>query len=144
MATTNTYLTFDGTCEEAFNFYKSIFGGEFGHLSRFSQMPQNLIFQVEESQRNHILYISLPIGNSCLMGCDVSAGSGSLILGNNFSVSVSADSRNEADRVFNGFAQFGQISTPLTDKFWGAYFGMVVDQFGINWMISFEKEMDKR
>ncbi|WP_240916433.1 VOC family protein [Pedobacter sp. HDW13] len=63
--------------------------------------------------------------------------------GNNFSVSVSADTRNEADRVFNGFAQFGQISSPLTDTFWGAYFGMVVDQFGINWMISFEKKTDK-
>lgn len=70
MATTNTYLTFNGNCEEVFNYYKSVFGGDFGHISRFSEMPQDEGYQVTVADKNKIMHISLPIGNSVLMGCD--------------------------------------------------------------------------
>lgn len=144
MATTNTYLTFNGTCEEAFTFYKSVFGGEFGHVARFSGMPPDQHYQVAEADKNKIMHISLPIGNSVLMGADAGQQwTASFVQGNNFSVSVLADSRDEAERIFNSFAQYGQISLPLADTFWGALFGMIIDQFGINWMISFNEKSKK-
>src|SRR5687768_8563412 len=103
MTTTNTYLTFNGNCEEAFNFYKSVFGGDFGHIARFSEMPQNECYQVTESDKNKIMHISLPIGASVLMGCDAGYDwASSLVQGNNFSVSVSTASRVEAEKIFNG------------------------------------------
>lgn len=145
MATTNTYLTFDGNCEEAFNFYKSVFGGDFGQVVRFSEMPKDQDYEVTETNMNKIMHVSLPIGNSLLMGCD--AGQQwvtSLVQGNNFSVSVLADSRTEAEKLFNGFAEYGQVSLPLADTFWGALFGMIIDQFGINWMISFNEKSQKQ
>ena len=140
MATTNTFLTFNGNCEEAFNYYKSIFGGDFGHVSRFSEMPQNEGYTLVGTDKNKIMHISLPIGTSVLMGCDAgNEWAASLVQGNNFSVSVSAESRVEAEKIFNGLAEYGQISMPLADTFWGAFFGMIIDQFGINWMISFNE-----
>ncbi|WP_448633977.1 VOC family protein [Pedobacter panaciterrae] len=122
MKTSGTYLTFNGNCEEAFNFYKSIFGGDFGQVSRFGEMPQNLVFPLDETEKNNIMYISLPIGSSMLMGCDAgSDGMDALQQGNNFSVMVAAESKAEAQKVFDGFARYGQISRPLTDVFWGAF-----------------------
>lgn len=141
MATTNTYLTFNGNCEEAFNFYKSVFGGEFSRVARFSDMPQNEGYPVAETDPNKIMHISLPIGQSVLLGSDAGfEWADSLVAGNNFSVSVSAESRAEAEKIFNAFAQEGQISMPLADTFWGAFFGSIIDQFGINWMISFDEK----
>jgi len=141
MATTNTYLTFNGNCEEAFNFYKTIFGGEFSHVARFSEIPKDQLYVVPETDRNKIMHISLPIGDSVLMGSDAGQQwAASLEQGNNFAVSVQANSRAEAEHIFNGFAEYGQIAQPLVNMFWGDLFGMVIDQFGINWMISFNEK----
>ncbi|SKD09939.1 PhnB protein [Chitinophaga ginsengisegetis] len=139
MATTNIYLTFNGNCEEAFNFYKSVFGGEFSHVARFGEMPPDESCQVSEAEKNKIMHISLPIGSSVLMGSDTGEQwATSFAQGNNFSVSVSADSKAEAEKLFGGLAKYGQITMPLADTFWGSYFGMIVDQFAINWMVGFD------
>ncbi|MDP3462720.1 MAG: VOC family protein [Bacteroidales bacterium] len=141
MATTNTYLTFNGNCEEAFNFYKSVFGGEFSYLGRFGEMPESDEYQVPESDKDKIMHVGLPIGTSNLMGSDTGAAwAASFVQGNNFSISVTADSKPEADKLFKDLAAGGQITMPLDNTFWGDYFGMLTDKFGINWMISFNEQ----
>ena len=141
MATTNTYLTFNGNCEEAFNYYKSVFGGEFSYIGRFGEMPPQEGMQVSEADKNKIMHVSLPIGSSILMGSDTGEQwATSFSQGNNFSISITADSKAEAEKLFTGLAKYGQITMPLGDTFWGDYFGMVVDQFAINWMVSFNEQ----
>ncbi|MEO6683085.1 MAG: VOC family protein [Ginsengibacter sp.] len=141
MATTNVYLNFNGNCEEAFNFYKSVFGGEFTYMGRFSDMPESEDYKVSEEAKNRIMHVSLPIGKSILMGSDTGGDwAPAFVLGNNFSVSVTADSKEEADTLFNALARNGHISMPLADTFWGDYFGMLTDSFGVSWMISFNKQ----
>ena len=141
MATTNVYLNFNGNCEEAFNFYKSVFGGDFGYLGRFGEMPESNDYKVPEADKNKIMHVSLAIGNSILMGSDTGEEYGkSFVQGNNFSVSVTAASKKEADELFAGLAAGGQVTMPMTDTFWGDYFGMLTDKFGINWMISFNEQ----
>ncbi|MBV6477890.1 MAG: hypothetical protein HGGPFJEG_00635 [Ignavibacteria bacterium] len=132
------YLTFNGNCEEAFNFYKSVFGGEFIYIGRFSDMPSE--YKAPESEKNLILHVSLPIGkNSVLMGSDTSETFGkSVIFGNNISISINTSGRDETEKLFNALAKDGNILMPLGDMFWGAYFGMCKDKFGINWMVSYE------
>ncbi len=144
MATTNTYLNFNGNCEDAFNFYKSVFGGEFTYLGRFGEMPESDEYKVSEEDKNKVMHISLPIGKSVLMGSDVGGfWAPSFRQGNNFSVSVTADSKAEADNIFNALVKNGQITMPLENTFWGDYFGMLTDKFGINWMISFNEQSNK-
>lgn len=139
MATTNTYLNFNGNCEEAFNFYKSVFGGEFAFIGRFGDMPESDEFQVTEADKSKVMHVSLPIGASILMGSDNGEQYESgFVKGNNFSVSINADSRAEADQIFNGLSAGGQVTMPMGDTFWGAYFGMFTDQFGINWMVNYD------
>lgn len=140
MAITNIYINFKGDCEKAFNFYKSVFGGEFSYISRFGDIPQGEIqaHKVNDAIRNKIMHVSLPIGSSVLMGSDINDEyASSFIQGNNFSVSVTANTKDEADRIYNSLATGGQISMPMGQTFWGEYFGMCIDQFGINWMVSF-------
>ena len=138
MATTNIYLNFDGNCEEAFNFYKSVFGGEFNYIGRFSDMPKSEDFPIPEADLNKIMHIGFPIGTSILMGSDIGGDwAPTYVQGNNFSVSVTADSKEEADRVFNSLSQGGEITMGLEMTFWGDYFGMLIDKFGVNWMVSF-------
>lgn len=138
MATTNIYLNFVGNCEEAFNFYKSVFGGEFNYIGRFSDMPKSEDFSIPEADLNKIMHIGFPIGTSLLMGSDIGGDwAPTYVQGNNFSVSVTADSKEEADRVFNSLSQGGEITMGLEMTFWGDYFGMLIDKFGINWMISY-------
>jgi len=140
MATTNTYLTFNGNCEEAFNFYKSIFGGTFTHISRFGEMPKSDDYKVPETDENKIMHVSLPIGTSILMGSDTGGDwAPTFVQGNNFSVSITPKSKQEAETLFNGLSKDGQVTTPLHNTFWGAYFGMFTDKFGINWMVNFEE-----
>jgi len=137
MATTNTYLNFNGDCEKAFNFYKNVFGGEFTYIGRFGDMPPSDEYTMPESDSNKIMHVSLPIGTSVLMGSDTGGDwAPSFLQGNNFSVSVTADSKDEADTIFNGLAEGGKITMPLENTFWGDYFGMLTDKFGINWMMS--------
>ena len=140
MATINAYLTFDGTCEEAFNFYKSVFGGDFPMVGKFGDMPpQEGMPPISDEGKNRIMHMSLPISaETVLMGSDTMPGIHDHQVGNNISLSINTDSREEADRVFNGLSAGGKVSMPLADTFWGAYFGMWTDKFGINWMVNYD------
>jgi len=141
MTTINVYLTFNGNCEEAFYFYKSVFGGEFTHIGKFKDMPENPKFPVAESDKEKIMHVSLPIGNTVLMGSDTGGEwSTGFTQGNNFSVSINTDNKDEADRLFNKLSEGGKITMPMNKTFWGSYFGMFTDQFGIQWMVSFGTE----
>jgi PhnB protein len=137
MATVNTYLTFSNNCEEAFNFYKSVFGGEFAHISRFKDMPSEQ--PIPESEGNKIMHVSLPIGNTVLMGSDSFSAQSQPVIGNNFSIAINTDSQEEAQKLFDGLSAGGKVTMPLNKTFWGAYFGMFTDKFGINWMVNFDE-----
>jgi PhnB protein len=138
MATVNPYLTFKGNCEEAFKFYQSVFGGEFPYVGRYKDMPEGS--PIPESELEKIMHISLPIGGgTTLMGADSSEAFGhTTIIGDNISIYVAVDSEAEADRVFNALSVGGAVQMPLGKTFWGAYFGMFTDKFGINWMLSYD------
>jgi len=143
MTTVNTYITFDGNCEEAFTFYKSVFGGEFSYIGRFNEMPpQEGMPPVSDEDGKKIMHITLPVSNeTMLFGSDTfGEWGGQLVIGNNFSVSIATDSREEADRLFNGLSANGKVTMPMNQTFWGSYFGMCTDRFGINWMVSFEDQ----
>src|SRR5256885_13425130 len=119
----NPYINFDGKTEEAFNFYKSIFGGEFGQVMRFGDVPGEAE-KLPADQRNKIMHIGLAIGGNVLMGTDMLEAHGfKLKEGNNFNLSVSPDSKDQADKIFNGLAAGGKITMPIADQFWGDYFG---------------------
>jgi PhnB protein len=137
MAAVNPYLNFGGNTEEVFNFYKSVFGGEFDVLARFGEMPEE--YQTDKSQNAKIMHISLPIGGgSTLMGSDRPESYGPITKGDNFYVSIQADSEAEATKLFNGLSAGGQVTMPLEKSFWGAFFGMFNDKFGVQWMINYD------
>lgn len=139
MATVNIYLTFDGTCEEAFRFYQSVFGGVFTDLNRFNEMPQDADSEpLSEEDSNKIMHITLPISEETrLMGSDsMGEWTSNLVRGNNFSISINTESLAEANKLFDGLSEGGKVTMPLNKTFWGAYFGMFTDKFGINWMIN--------
>ena len=141
MATVNVYLTFNGNCLEAFQFYKSVFGGEFPYVGKFNEMPpQEGMKAMSAEDGEKIMHISLPISKeTSLMGSDTGGEwSAGFKQGNNFSISVNAESKEEADQVFKGLSTGGQVTMPMDNTFWGSYFGMLTDKFGINWMISFD------
>jgi PhnB protein len=139
MPTVNTYLTFDGNCEKAFEFYKQIFETDFSYLSRFDKMPEDPKYPMTSVEKNKIMHVSLPIGNTVLMGSDTGGEwAKHYKTGNNFSVSVQTDSKQQADALFNALARNGQITVPIKATFWGSYFGMLIDQFGIQWMMSYD------
>lgn len=141
MTTINVYLTFNGTCKEAFEFYKSIFGGEFASLSTFGEMPpQEGMPPFPDDMKDRIMHVSLPVSKeTTLMGSDTGGEyAKNFKEGNNFSISVNADSKEEVDRIFNALAQGGTVSMPPDKTFWGSYFGMLTDRFGISWMVSCE------
>lgn len=141
MPSINTYLTFPGNCEEAFNFYKSVFGGEFPYVGRFKDMPVEQCGPIPDSEKEKIMHMSLPIGNGVLMGSDSSEAFGHVsVIGNNFSLSVNADTDAEADALFNALSAGGKVTMPMGKTFWGSYFGMLTDKFGIQWMVSHEEE----
>ena len=142
MATSvNPYLVFKGNCEEAFLFYKSVFEGEFQYIGKFKDMPsaeEGGCAEFSEKDANRIMHVSLPIGNTILMGSDSNEQSGDVVFGGNFSVSINVESKEEADRVFNGLSAGGNVFMPMDNTFWGSYFGMFTDKFGINWMVNFD------
>lgn len=143
MTALNIYLNFNGNCEEAFNFYKSIFGGEFSYIQRFKDMPpQEGMPPIPKDMLGKILHVSLPISKyHILMGSDTGGEwAPKYQQGNNFSISISADSKQDADRFFSKLSEGGQVVMPMEKVFWGEYFGMLTDKFGINWMISFPIE----
>lgn len=134
----NAYITFNGNCEEAFNFYKSVFGGEFLYIGRYKDVPatDRQIFQEEKDEK--IMHVSLPIGKeTILQGCDNSATSEEAIISSsNISLSININNKSEADRLFNELSAGGKIKMSMAETFWGVYFGMFTDKFGINWMIN--------
>lgn len=139
MAALNLYLTFEHQCEAAFNFYQSVLGGTFADINRFGDMPGDPSQPMPEEFKNRIMHVVYPVGGMLLMGSDTAPGYGPAIhQGNNFSISIGCDSKEEADRIFNGLSAGGNVTMPLADTFWGAYFGMWTDQFGINWMINYD------
>jgi PhnB protein len=141
MTTVNIYLTFNGNCEEAFNFYRSVFGGEFPYIGRFKDMPPgDDSMKVPPDQENRIMHVSLPISKeTMLMGSDTGGGWGAgFTQGNNFSISVNTDTKEEADRLFNGLSAGGKVTMPMSKTFWSEHFGMLADKFGINWLVSVE------
>ena len=137
MSTINPYLNFNGNCEEAFNFYKSVFGGDFAMVMRFKDVPPE--FQMPGSEGEKIMHISFPIGANSIMGSDTPSNMDKTKFGNNISISISAESKDEADRLFAGLSKGGKVIMPMDNAFWGSYFGMFTDRFDINWMISFDK-----
>ncbi len=141
MTTVNVYLTFNGDCEKAFNFYKSAFGGEFPQVSKFGEMPpQEGMPPIPDSEKEKIMNISLPISKeTVLSGCDSSEAFGqATVIGNNFAITITIDSQAEADRLFNELSAGGKVIMPMDKTFWGAYFGNFIDKFGINWMVNFD------
>jgi len=140
MKTINPYLTFNGNCEAAFNFYKSVFGGEFQFIGRFKDMPPMGGKTIPAAEGDKVMHVSLPIGQgSVLMGSDTTASCGHPVtMGNNFSISINATTEAEADKLFGGLSKDGKVTMPMAKAFWGAYFGMFTDKFGINWMVNYD------
>jgi len=142
MAQVNPYLIFNGNCEEAFLFYQSVFGGEFPYIGKFKDMPPSddpNCPPPSAQDADRIMHVSLPIGNTVLMGSDSNSQSGDVVMGANVSISINTDSRAEADRIFNGLSAGGNPFMPMSNTFWGAYFGMFIDKFGIHWMVNFDE-----
>ena len=138
MAQINPHINFNGNAEEAFTFYKSVFGGEFAIIMRFKDISSPE-FPVTEKEANKIMHISLPIGKNVLMANDVPESMGRTNENENRSkISISAESKEEADRLFNGLSVGGQIEVPIGDSPWGSYFGMFRDKYGIEWMVDFD------
>jgi PhnB protein len=137
----NPYLNFAGNTEEAFNFYKSVFGGEFASVVRFKDMPMEGM-NIPKEDGDKIMHIGLPIGNGpMLLATDVLESLGQkLIHGNNLHISIHPDSKEEADRLFNTLSQGGKIEMPIGDQMWGDYYGGLTDKFGVHWMINYHKE----
>lgn len=140
MASIHPHINFNGNAEEAFTFYKSVFGGEFAKVMRFKDMA-SAEFQVSEQEANKIMHIALPIGPNVLMGNDVPE-----ILGrtneneNRSKIAISAQSKEEADKLFNGLSAGGQIEMPIAASPWGSYFGMFRDKYGIEWMVDYDEK----
>jgi PhnB protein len=139
MRVINPYLTFRGNCEEAFTFYKSVFGGDFTYVGRFADMPAQEGFTIPEENRNRIMHISLPISKeTILMGSDDMDSR--TIFGDNVSLSITTSSREDADRLYLKLSAGGKSTMPMNQTFWGDYYGMCTDRFGVNWMISFNEK----
>jgi PhnB protein len=139
MAQINPYIHFNGNAEEAFTFYQSVFGGEFAQISRFKDMA-NEHFAPSEDEANNIMHIALPIGkHSVLMASDTPAFMGTHNLDETRSkISISAESKEEADKLFNALSTGGTVEMPIMDSPWGTYFGMFRDKYGIEWMVDFD------
>ena len=146
MTSVNIYLTFEGNCKQAFDFYKSVFGGAFPYIGTFGEMPlQEGMPPISDDMKDKIMHISLPISKeTVVMGSDTSGEwSPDFKVGNNFSISVTTDSKENADKFFNQLSDNGQTKMPMNQTFWGDYFGMLTDKFDINWMISYKEAEPK-
>jgi PhnB protein len=141
MAQINPYIHFNGNAEEAFNFYQSVFGGDFAMKMRFKDMEFEGSIATDE-EANKIMHIALPIGkHNILMGSDSPSALGTHSENETRSkISISAESKEEADKLFNGLSVGGQVEMPIQDSPWGSYFGMFRDKFGIEWMVDFDQK----
>ena len=132
----NPYLFFNGNCEQAFNFYKSVFRREFKYLGRYKDVP-NTDRQLFKESDEKIMHVTLPINDHTdLMGSDNTESKVELGNNNNFALYINTDSKDEADRLFNELSFGGQIKVSMTETFWGSYYGIFKDRFGINWKIT--------
>ncbi|MCM5529664.1 VOC family protein [Parasegetibacter sp. NRK P23] len=142
MAVLNLHINFNGNAEEAFNFYKSVFGGTFTKIIRFKDLagPE---FPISEKEADKIMYIALPIGKNRLIANDVPEFMGKTNENEHRSkISISAESKDEADQLFNGLSAGGQVEMPMDNSPWGTYFGMFRDKYGIEWIIDFDPTRD--
>ncbi len=138
MAQINPHINFNGNAEEAFTFYRSVFGGEFEKIIRFKDLAI-AGFPVAENEANKIMHIALPIGKTSLMANDVPEIMGRTNENENRSkIVINAESRAEADKLFNGLSAGGQVEGPIGDSPWGTYFGCFRDKYGIEWMVDFD------
>lgn len=145
MAKTSTYLNFSRNTEEVFNFYKSVFGGDFvdGKINRFGEIPEmEGMPPIAETDKNLVMHISLPIlGGHLLMGTDAPDSMGFKVnQGNNVYISLHPDSRLEADQLFAKLTEGGVVEMPMQDMFWGDYYGSLTDKFGIKWMVNYSSQ----
>lgn len=139
MPAINIYLNFNGNCREAFDHYKKVLGGTYSYLSTFADMPPNEAFEIPEDDKDRIMHVALQVSKeTVLMGSDTISSNGDAVFGNNFSVSISTENKAQASHFFQGLSEGGEILQPMTEMFWGDYFGMLLDRFGINWMVSFD------
>ena len=140
MKAVNPYLNFNGNTEEAFNFYKSVFGGEFLALQRYKDIPDSKNIPAEAKEK--LMHIALQIfDNVILMGTDAIESMGqNCIIGNNMHISLEAESKEEADKLFYALSEGGAVKNPIQDMFWGDYFGNFSDKFGVGWMVSFSNQ----
>ena len=137
MATLSPYLNFNGDAEAAFTLYKTVFGGEFATFSRFGDMPSET--PADPAEANKILHVSLPISKeTTLMGSDIPSTMPAGVQGTSLFISINTESEAEADKLFNGLSAGGKVLMPLGKTFWGAYFGMLTDPFGVQWMVNYD------
>lgn len=135
MTTLNPYLNFGGNCEEAFRFYKGVFGGEFTGLQRYGEAPGDH----SPAEAGLVMHVALPIGGGVmLMGSDRPPAMGPVTSGNNVHIAIFPESEAEAARIFNALAAGGQVTMPLEKVFWGATFGALTDRYGIQWMVNYQ------
>ena len=144
MTKLNIYLNFAGNAEEAFNFYKSVFGGEFTSVVRFKDLPMEGV-KIPKEDENRIMHISLPFGkDDILMASDSLESFGhKLVQGNNVYISIHPDSKAEADRIFKALSADGSIEMPIADQPWGDYYGHFKDKFGVMWMVNYSYPKNK-
>ena len=138
MAKLNVYLNFAGNSEEAFKFYQTVFGGDFASVVRFKDMPMQGV-KIPEKDQNKLMHIELPIGKTdVLMASDTLESLGQkLKLGNNVYLSVFPESKEEAEKIFNGLSSGGAVEMPLANHVWGDYYGSCRDKFGVMWMVDY-------
>ena len=138
MAIINPHINYNGNAEEAFNFYKSVFGGDFARVVRFKDMPANPEYPIPDKEGNKIMHIELPVGPNVLLGNDVPESMGRVNEKENRSkIYISTQSREEAEKLVTGLAAGGNVEVPLDDSPWGSYFGMFRDKYGIEWMVDY-------
>ncbi|MEE9361589.1 MAG: VOC family protein [Cellulophaga sp.] len=146
MSTINVYLYFKGNCENAFNFYKSIFGGEFQFIGRYKDISQEARRNFPYCSDEHIMHVALPISKeTILMGADmIDSHNQTTEAKSNFSLYINTENKNEATRLFNALSEEGDIIVPIAEQFWGSYYGLCIDIFGISWKISYSQNDDKK
>lgn len=139
MTTLQPWINFNGNAEEAFTFYKSVFGGEFSKITRFKDLA-SADFPVPENEAHKIMYIALPIGPTALIGNDIPEAMGKVSESENRSkIAVRAESKEDAERIFTGLSEGGAVEMPMAESPWGSYFGMFRDKYGIEWTVEFPK-----
>lgn len=137
MTKLNPYLNFGGNAEEAFNFYKSVFGGEFSSMVKFKDMPMEGV-ELGEADGDKIMHVGLPVGDGLLMASDALESLGQTVTpGNSSYISVHPDTKEEADRLFSALSEGAEVEMPIDDQMWGDYFGSLKDRFGTGWMVNY-------